>query len=76
MIDELKNDQLNEEEISDVVGGNIVQDLYYGTSGFLINYADRLVWESLTVEEKNLIRLLPDRAAKRAKMYEFHKQKG
>ena len=74
MIDELKNEQLTEEEMSGVVGGNSY-DRVLASDDFLVNAEDKRVWSTFTKEEKDLVRAQPDRASKRAKMIEIYRQK-
>ena len=73
MIDELKNEQLTEEEMSGVVGGNSF-DRVLASDDFLVNAEDKRMWSTFTKEEKELVRAQPDRASRRAKMIEICRQ--
>lgn len=75
MIDELKNEQLTEDEISGVVGGVIYGKKEFADA-FLVTPEDERVWSTFTEKEKNLVRTQPDRASQRAKMAEIYRQKG
>ena len=75
MIDELKNEQLTEEEMSGVVGGVIYGKKEFADT-FLVTEEDERIWSTFTNEEKRLVRTQSGRAAQKAKMIEIYRQKG
>ena len=70
MMNDIKKNELTEAEMENISGGTSENSL-----DFIINAADQKLYDSFSSEEKELVKAQPDRAAKRAKMFEIWKSK-
>ena len=69
MMDKLKKDELNDQEMNNVSGG-------FGMPGrpdFVNNDEELRIWNSLTLAQQMAVMEQPDKASRRAAMYDAYK---
>ena len=69
MMNDIKKNELNEQEIENVSGGSGV----YSRPDFVINAEELHIWNSLTLAQQLAVMEQPDKASRRAAMYDAYK---
>ena len=66
MMNEIKKNELTEQEMNNVSGGSGVS----GRPDFVINAEELRIWNSLTLAQQVAVMEQPDKASRRAAMYD------
>ena len=66
MMNDIKKNELNEQEIENVSGGS-------GRPNFVINAEELRIWNSLTLAQQMAVMEQPDKASRRAAMHDAYK---
>ena len=69
MMNEIKTNELTEQEMNNVSGGSGVS----GRPDFVINAEELRIWNSLTLAQQVAVMAQPDKASRRAAMYDAYK---
>ena len=69
MMNEIKKNELTEQEMNNVSGGSGVS----GRPDFVINAEELRIWNSLTLAQQVAVMAQPDKASRRAAMYDAYK---
>ena len=69
MMNEIKKNELTEQEMNNVSGGSGVS----GRPDFVTNAEELRIWNSLTLAQQVAVMAQPDKASRRAAMYDAYK---